>query len=70
QKPLNNLTLSQAKTYLKEGHFEAGSMKPKIEAAIDFLSSETNTKKEVIITSPEHIATAIVNKKIGTHIRP
>lgn len=34
---LKNLTLKQAKKYLKEGHFPAGSMGPKIEAAVEFL---------------------------------
>ena len=41
QKPnqtgLNKLTLTQAQKYLKKGEFGAGSMKPKIEAAIKFL---------------------------------
>ncbi|MEO0082899.1 MAG: carbamate kinase [candidate division WOR-3 bacterium] len=68
QKILNNITLSQAKTYLKQGHFEVGSMKPKIEAAINFLSSTNKPDKQVIITDPKNIARALHNKKIGTHI--
>lgn len=34
---LDTLSLSDAKKYLEEGQFEAGTMAPKIEAAIDFI---------------------------------
>ena len=37
EQPLDELTVAQAKKYLEEGEFEAGSMAPKIEAAIDFI---------------------------------
>ena len=39
QKWLNDLTVSQARKYVKEGQFAAGSMLPKVEAAIDFAGS-------------------------------
>jgi carbamate kinase len=61
---LDHISLAQAKQYLSEGHFLAGSMGPKIEAAIDFL---LNGGKHVIITRPELISEA-VNRKAGTHI--
>ncbi|MCX7995768.1 MAG: carbamate kinase [candidate division WOR-3 bacterium] len=48
QRPLEKITLSEAKRYLSEGHFPEGSMGPKIEAAIKFLESGGS---EVIITS-------------------
>ena len=48
QKFLNKLSVKDAKKYLKEGHFKEGSMKPKIEASINFLE---NGGKKVIITS-------------------
>ena len=34
---LDTLSLAEAKKYLEEGQFEAGTMAPKIEAAIDFI---------------------------------
>ena len=34
---LDTLSLSDAKKYLEAGEFEAGTMAPKIEAAIDFI---------------------------------
>lgn len=37
EQPLEELTIAQAKKYLEQGEFEAGSMAPKIEAAIGFI---------------------------------
>jgi len=64
QKGLKKVSVKEAKNYLKEGHFPAGSMGPKIEAAIDFLN---NGGKKVIITSPEKIKAALSGRE-GTHI--
>jgi len=64
QEALKNTDLDMIKLYLAEGHFLEGSMKPKIEAAIEFLE---NGGKEVIITNPEHIVDA-VDGLTGTHI--
>jgi len=47
EKQLDHLTIEEAKKYLSEGQFPAGSMGPKIEAAIDFVSS---TGKDCLIT--------------------
>lgn len=64
QKALDRITLAEAKQYLDEGHFAAGSMKPKIEAAIAFIEQGG---KEVIITQPHLLAEAIAGRN-GTHI--
>lgn len=37
---LSDLTVSQARKYIEEGHFAAGSMLPKVQAAVDFASSK------------------------------
>lgn len=66
QKDLDKMTLSEAKRYLKEGHFPEGSMGPKIESAIQFLESGG---KEVIITSIPK-AYDSVKRKVGTRIVP
>lgn len=42
QKWLDKLNIKEAKEYIKEGHFAAGSMLPKIEAAIDFVQGTEN----------------------------
>lgn len=46
-KKLGVVTVTDARNYLSEGQFAPGSMKPKIEAAIDFLN---NSDGKVIIT--------------------
>ena len=56
QKPLSRVSLFEVKRYLEEGHFKPGSMKPKIEAIIQFLE---NGGEKAIITSPENLLKAI-----------
>ena len=66
QKKLREFSVSEAIRWLGEGQFPRGSMGPKIEAAIEFL---TNGGKEVFITSPERLAMAMEHKA-GTRIVP
>ena len=66
QVALDHISLLQAEHYLREGHFLSGSMGPKIQAAIDFLS---RGGREVIVTRPELIFEA-VNGAAGTRIVP
>ncbi len=63
---LDHMTLAQAHQYMGEGHFAAGSMKPKIEAVIGYLESGGT---EALITSPAQIGEAL-NGKAGTRITP
>ena len=56
QKPLRRVSLSEIKKYLKEGHFKPGSMRPKIEAIIQFLEGGG---EKAVITSPENLLKAI-----------
>jgi carbamate kinase len=58
------MDLNEAKTYLAEGHFKEGSMKPKIEAGIKFL--ETCGEKSII--GALFSATSAVEGKSGTTI--
>lgn len=66
QVDIDEMNIAQCRDYLEEGHFAAGSMRPKMEAAIDFL--ETGGER-VIITQPHHIEQAL-NGIYGTHIVP
>lgn len=50
QQNLDRLSLAEAKVHLEDGEFPAGSMGPKIEAAVRFLE---NGGKRVVITSLE-----------------
>jgi len=52
QKALDHMTIEEAQFYYDKGEFPAGSMGPKILAAIDFVK---NTGKEAIITSEEEL---------------
>ena len=49
--PLDEMTLDEARKYLEAGEFEAGSMAPKIEAAIDFIGG--SEERIVVITRLE-----------------
>lgn len=64
EEKIEEATLNEMEKYYTEGHFPAGSMGPKIKAAIRFLK---NGGKEAIITSIEK-AWDSINKKAGTHI--
>jgi carbamate kinase len=66
QRYLDTLTVAEAKKYLAEGQFPAGSMGPKIEAAIDFLE---HGGRKVIITQPHLLEDAIAGRN-GTHLVP
>ncbi|MGD8997806.1 MAG: carbamate kinase [Anaerolineae bacterium] len=66
QRKIDVMTATDAKQYIKEGHFAAGSMLPKIEAIVWFLESGG---QEAIITSPENITRALKGET-GTRIVP
>ncbi len=56
QKKLDRMNLDEAGSYLREGQFGEGSMKPKIEACMDFLE---NGGKKCVICLPEEAADAL-----------
>ncbi|MEO6259559.1 MAG: carbamate kinase [Thermoanaerobaculia bacterium] len=56
QRSLERVTVAEAENYLASGQFPAGSMGPKIEAAVQFVK---NTGKEVLITDVEHLREAL-----------
>lgn len=58
-RPLKKITIEEAKKYMKQGHFREGSMKPKIEASIEFLK---NGGKKVIIAELSSLEKALKNK--------
>lgn len=66
QRDLDEMTLAEAQQYMAEGHFGVGSMKPKIEAAIDFVQMGGPC---AIITDPPNLARAL-RGETGTRIVP
>lgn len=66
QRDLDEITVAEAKRYLAAGHFAPGSMKPKIESAVDFLE---NGGQRVVVTQP-HLMLESITGNTGTHIVP
>jgi carbamate kinase len=64
QRTIDRLTLVEAEKHLRDGQFPAGSMGPKIEAAIQFVRA---TEREVLITDVEHLRDALAGKD-GTRV--
>jgi len=64
--PIEKMTTTEAKKYLGEGHFKAGSMGPKVEAAMGFVE---RGGERAIITSLDKAADALEGRT-GTHIIP
>jgi len=62
--PIDRMTVAEAKKYLNEGHFLAGSMGPKVKACIRFIEWGG---KEAVITSLDKAVEALEGKT-GTHI--
>ena len=62
---LDDLTVSQARKYIEEGQFAAGSMLPKVQACVDFASSGTG--RTAMITLLEKAKDGIMGKT-GTQI--
>jgi carbamate kinase len=56
QRALDVVTIEEARRHLADGQFPAGSMGPKIEAALGFLERGGD---EVLITSPDRLADAL-----------
>ncbi len=65
QEEISSLTTAEAETLCAEGQFEAGTMLPKIEAAIAYLKE--NPAGSVLITSLENVKDALKGKS-GTVI--
>src|SRR5699024_1409673 len=57
QKKLEQVTVEEMEEYIKENQFAAGSMLPKVEAAIDFVNKRENGK--AIITSLKNLKSVL-----------
>ncbi len=66
QEPIEEMTVTEAKQYIEEGHFAEGSMLPKMKAIVWFLEQGG---REAIITTPENISRALKGES-GTRIIP
>jgi carbamate kinase len=66
QRYLNQMTLAEAQQYIADGHFAAGSMLPKIEAAVEFIKMGG---PQAVITDPPNLSRAL-RGETGTRILP
>ena len=67
QENLSTIRVSETKCYMAEGHFAAGSMKPKIEACLTFLERSSHQGSIAIITDPPNLE-AVLAGTTGTRI--
>ncbi len=65
QKDLDKITLKEAEQYVKEGHFAAGSMLPKVKAAMKFIENKEDGIS--VICSLEKVSEAL-SGNTGTRI--
>jgi carbamate kinase len=66
-KQIERMTAAEARTMIAQAQFSPGSMLPKIEAAVDFLSRSGAPSAEVLITSCERFAEGMAGRT-GTRI--
>jgi carbamate kinase len=66
QQDLERVTLKEARQYMQQGHFGAGSMLPKIEAVVRFLE---RGGPAALITDPQNIERAL-RGETGTRFVP
>jgi carbamate kinase len=64
EKPVHHMTISEAKQYLKDGHFLAGSMGPKVRACVRFIEAGG---QRAVITSLDKVLDGL-DGKTGTEI--
>jgi carbamate kinase len=64
---LSRITLQDARNLIADKQFPAGSMGPKVEAAVQFLSSSKSPHPEVLITSCERVAEGLAGAT-GTRV--
>ena len=67
QRPLHTVTAEEARRYLAAGQFAAGSMRPKIEAAIQFVSQSPTPHPVAVIAHLDDLVAAIGGRS-GTRV--
>ncbi|HLI28090.1 MAG TPA: carbamate kinase [Chloroflexota bacterium] len=65
ERPLRDVPLAELEAYARAGHFAAGSMGPKVEAACEFVRAGG---AQALITAPAHVLAALQGRA-GTRVR-
>jgi carbamate kinase len=66
QRALDSMTVAEAEKYIGEGHFQTGSMLPKVQACIQFIK---DGGRAALITCPERLSSAL-DGGTGTRVLP
>jgi carbamate kinase len=66
QRPIDVMTVGEAKRYMAQGHFNPGSMLPKIQAIVEFVEGGGRL---ALIAHPEHLEEALDGRS-GTRVVP
>lgn len=71
QQWLDAISVAEARTFMQAGHFGVGSMQPKVEAILDFVTASQQQGKQAhgLITRPQSIKAALEHQS-GTWITP
>lgn len=64
QEDLSKVTVDQLEAYMNEGHFAVGSMRPKVEAVLDFVWQTGNS---AVISNPPNLSRAMA-EETGTRV--
>ena len=66
ERPIDTMTVAEARSYIDAGEFGPGSMRPKVEAVARFVAA---TGRTGVITSIGRVAVAL-DEGVGTHVVP
>ncbi len=67
QREIYQMTISEARQYMQEGHFAPGSMLPKIQSCLRFLENSAKAEAYALITNPQNLGRAL-HGETGTRI--
>ncbi len=67
QRPIERMTTAEARRWLAEGQFSAGSMGPKIEAAVEFVGGDASKRARAVICDLDEITAGLAGRS-GTQI--
>jgi len=65
EKALDSMTVPEAEKYISEGHFAEGSMKPKVEAVVEFIKKD---KKRKALITHHNVFKEALEQKNGTWV--
>ena len=68
ERQVETMSVAQAKKWLAEGQFPAGSMGPKVQGAVNFIEASKKSAAAAVVIGPLHCAADAVAGRIGTRV--